>query len=325
MIKHLISAVFVMTLAVGAASAAPPEGKGGGKGGGGNNPPVEPFVPAIAYLQDGRKTRDLRLANRAGDQACLVLQTNTGSPKLRSFVFDAANKRLAYSLSEEGVYLTNWIDDPCEVGQPIEIRQLEAGDHPEFMDFSPQGGFVAWTEPDPNIEDAYTIVMHEIGGGNTTLALTGWRVGGLRFSPDFESSGELLFTGSAIDLSLGWGAYNSIFAYSTQTQAIRKVLDGASFYLDPFLTVTNPQAVGPAKVAFTDLDTKDLLQVRLSDGQVVETFPGYEAAYSCDNTELIHRGRGKGTKLFVYLTKADGSSSEFWSKSELRWFDWFCP
>ena len=315
--------------------AAPPEGKGGGKGGGGgDDPPAEPFMPSIAYLEEGRKSIDLKLANRAGDQACLVLRSESGA-RIRGFVYHAASKVLAYSIPNIGIQLATWVDDPCVVGAGTLIG---SGGDTSYMDFSPDGNLLAWTEPDPGYTGFGTsslVFVYDVGNGTLTqldLEQWGgdrpewgvygeWSTGSVRFSPDFSTTNELLFSGGPLDGSQG--AYNSLFAYNIdETEPPRKYYDGAGDGIDSVMSVTNPTGTAEARIAITQGPVR---QIAISDGSEGPTFDGYEPAYSCDNSELVHRFRTNGGKYEIRITSADGGSTETWSKGKLRFFDWFCP
>lgn len=335
----IILSTAALALAV-TVSAAPPEGKGGGKGGGGGDeePPAEPFAPAIAYFEDGRKYKDLRLANRAGDQACLVLRTAQGDDELRGFVYHARTKMLAYSRDNQGIYLASWGDDPCTVGDGTLIR---SGPNPEFMDFSPDGSLLTWAEGDPDYTgfgSANIVFIYEVATGVLTQfdlkqwggSRSDWGVNGewsasFRFTPDFATSNEVVVSGGPLDGSKG--AYVSLFKYNLdELAAPTLLLDGADIAFDAVVTITNPGGEGSARYAFTNNNTGDVLQVRLSDGGVVGSFKGYEPAFSCDNSEIIHQSSGgKGGKSAISITSADGSSSTVWSSGNYRFFDWFCP
>lgn len=346
-ITRVISFSGAMALAMGmAASAAPPVGKGGGKdkGGGGDDgsgdPPAETFVPEIAYFEEDRKGKDLKLANRAGDAACVVLQSSSGSPKLRGFEFHAPSKLLAYSIDDTGIFLASWSDDPCFVGGEIQIRAQVA---PESLDFSPDGKFLVWRE---NVDDwtglgtAAKIFIFDVTSPNsepTEVSLEAWGgerpewgVNGewgissqVRFSPDFATSNELIFAGASLDGR--FGEYDSLFAYNIDETTIpRKLLDGANVLFDWVLSVTNPSGQGAAKVAFTNNNTGEIIQIPINGG-LATTFSAYgEPEYSCDNFEIIHRS-GSGRKLNIEITGVDGTPIETWSKADLRFFDWFCP
>lgn len=343
------ASIFLSTAALAlavAVSAAPPEGKGGGNGGGGGDggedPPAETFVPAIAYFEDGRKNKDLRLANRAGDQSCLVMRTAQGADELRGFVYHAGSKTLAYSRDNLGIYLTTWGNNPCTVSDGTLIR---SGPNPEFMDFSPDGRLLTWSEGDPNYTgfgsanivfvyyvadvgeiSAGTLVQFDLkqwGGSQPEWGVNGEWSASFRFTPDFATSNEVVVSGAPLDGSQG--AYVSLFKYDLdETSAPTLLLDGADIAFDAVVTITNPGGDGSARYAFTNNNTGDVLQVRLSDGGVVGSFTGYEPAYSCDNSELIHRS-GSGRKVETRITSADGTSTETWSNGNLRFFDWFCP
>lgn len=331
-----------IALVLGAAvSAAPPEGKGGGKGGGNggdDEPPAEAFLPAIAYFEQSRKSKDLKLTNRAGDVACVVKQSGTSSAVLRGFVYDAANKMLAYSIGSRGIFLTTWDEDPCVVGDGTLIHSQAS---PEFMDFSPDGNYLVWRE---TVQDysgfgtASEIFFYDLSSGtvsNISLDAHGgsrpewgvngeWAVSNVQFSPDFDPSNEdspdeLIFRGAPLDGSLG--EYESLFSYNIDGQsAPRKFYDGGGDYIDIVMSVTNPTGGDEARIAITKGHVR---QIAISNGAEGPTFDGYEPAYSCDNSEIIHRsGTGKAD---IRITAADGSSTETWSKANLRFFDWFCP
>lgn len=318
--------------------AAPPEGKGGGRGGGGgDDPPAEPFAPSIAYFEESRKSKDLKLANRAGDQACLVVRSGSGSPKLQAFEYHAATKMLAYSIGNTGIFLASWGSDPCTIGEGTLIRGQVA---PGSMDFSPDGQYLVWREPDENYTGfgtAARIIIYDLSAGTTSeVSLKAW--GGVRpewgvngewglsqvhFSPDFATSNELIFVGGSLDGR--FGEYDSLFAYDIdETSVPRKLLDGASIGFDFVLSVTNPGGTGQAKVAFTNNNNGQVIQLPINGG-ATSSFAGYEPEYSCDNSELIHRKDASSRKNEIRITSADGSSTETWSKASLRFFDWFCP
>lgn len=344
---------FILTASLAGATVAAPggngKGKGGNDGGGGGDPPTADFVPRIAYFSEGRKAKDLRLSNRAGDQACLVMQSANGSPTLRGFSFDAANRKLAYSVGESGIYLTSWgAQGPCFVEsaanithESFRIRGFGEGVHPEVMDFSPLGKKLVWTEPN----QAYTgpgsehrILLYDLETKAVSeLPLIEWQISGIRFSPDFETSRELFFVGGPLDLSQG--AYASLFAVNIDDVVSAatdsdpasdpdtipdKIYDGINVSFDLFIGVTNPDGQGAAKVTFTDNNTKQIYQVPIGGGSIV-TFAGGEGTYSCDNTEIIHAFESSRSRRETRVTQADGSSSERWSRDELRWLDWLCP
>lgn len=319
-----------------AAFAAPPEGKGGGKGGGGGDsggdPPPETFVPAIAYFEEGRKSKDLKLANRSGDVACLVASTPTGSPKLRGFAYDAANKHLAYSVSETAIYVVGWDLDPCDVGTPIHTIPLSSGNHIETMDFSPNGNLLVWREEDYDYAGPATagiIHIYDLGTRSVReLPLRGWAAGEPRFSPDFARSNEVIFVGGGADGSLG--TYASLYAYKIDSGVSpgtnpRKLLDGAPYNFDHIYSVSNQGGIGDPSVVLGNHLTGELLKVSIDTGSVAAIADGNEPAYSCDNSELIYRYGTGGRRSEVRITSADGSSTEVWSKADLRFFDWFCP
>lgn len=332
--------VFLPSLAIVAlmtASAVSAQGKKNGNGGGGGGDPPDPvFTPAIAYLEVGRKSKDLKLSNRAGDAACLVVSTPLSGARLSGFEFHAAEKVLAYSIGGQGIFLASWDDDPCTITNVIPIR---AGVAPESMDFSPDGRHLVWretTEGYTGFGTAAQIFTYDRSSGLTSeVSLEDW--GGVRpewgvdrewglfqvhFSPDFENSNELIFVGGALDGSLG--VYQSLFAYDmSEGSPPRKLLDGSGLSFDYVMSVTNPGGQGEAKVAFTDNDTSNIVQLAINDGGST-VFSGYEPEYSCDNSEIIHR-TGSGRRTEVRITSTDGGASETWSKADLRFFDWFCP
>lgn len=335
---HILKFAFTTTcaLTIGfAALAAPPAGKGGSKGGGGEDPPPEPFSPAIAYFEQGRQSKDLKLANRNGDQACLVMRSQSGAPTLRGFVYHAASKVLAYSIDNSGIFLATWDTDPCLVGSGQLIRPSA---NPEFMDFSPDGKYLTWTEPVDGYSgfgSAAEIFIYNLesgtlsgvpldawGGTRPEWGVDGeWGIGPVLFSPDFLSSNELVFRGAPLDGSAG--EYDSLFAYNIDgTTAPRKFFDGAGGGIDVVMSVSNPQGAGDARVA---IRKGPIRQIAISDGSQGPSFDGYEPAYSCDNSELIHRTSPSSGKYQIQITSADGTSTETWSKANLRFFDWFCP
>lgn len=333
---HLLSAVILAACGAATLVAAPPEGKGGG----GEDPPAEPFVPAIAYFEELKTSKQLRLANRAGDQACMVLETPDGSPKLRGFTYHAATKRLAYSISETGIFVTSWNGDPCKVNAPARVRELSSGDHPEVMDFSPDGRYVAWTEPIHEYDgfgSAYLIYMydfdqnvffpvplHQWGGRKEEWGVDGeWATSGIRFSPDFATSNELIFIGAPLDGSAG--PYESIFAYDIGgSTPPRLVYDGANLSIEQFVSVTNPEGQGEARIILADRNSGELIQLGL-DGTEVRRFTGSEPAFSCDNTEILYKASAGKRRSGWYIAKVDASGAELWSSGSVRWFDWFCP
>ncbi|WP_265529620.1 hypothetical protein [Sphingomicrobium marinum] len=326
------------------APAAAQNGKGNGKGnGGGGSEPPAAFEPAIGYRYEGRGFTDIRLANRAGDQACTVLRFEDGGPRLRGFGLDAANMRLAYGLGNDAIYLATLTyvgENPCPVAleEDTELIGPTSSNSFDFIDFSPDGALATWTESDEDytgLGSSGIIAIYDLETGETThLTLEQWHneprpewgtngewaVGSIRFSPDFAATNEIIFSGAPLN---GYqGAYNSIWAYNINEMAApRKIYDGAGIWIDAIVTVTNPQGMGEHRVAFTDNDTGNMLQVRVSDGVPVETFPASEPAYSCDNSELIHNGGRRK----IYITSADGTSSQRWGGSGMRFFDWFCP
>lgn len=339
--KHYIFGAALLA-ACGAAAlvAAPPEGKGGGKGGGGGeDPPAEPFVPAIAYFDSTSTAKQLRLANRAGDQACMVVETPDGGPKLRGFTYHAASKQLAYSISETGIYVTSWGSDPCKVDAPTQVRALSGGDHPEVMDFSPDGRYVVWTEPiheytgfgspyliyiyDTQEATVFEVSLLQWGGVREEWGVDReWSVGGIRFSPDFATSNELIFVGGPLDGSQG--AYTSLFRYDISGNSPPlKIYDGAGMSFDQFISVTNPEGEGSHRVAFTDNETKILVQVTLAGDEVIR-FDAREPAYSCDNTEIIYQAFLRKNRNSWFIADVDGTNAERWSSAG-SWFDWFCP
>ncbi|MCT2560230.1 hypothetical protein N0B51_14700 [Tsuneonella sp. YG55] len=327
-----------------AAIAAPPAEKGGGKGGSGDPPAA--FEPAIGYKFSGRNYTDIRLANRAGDQACTVLRLPDGSPSLRGFVFDGANGRLAYGLEGDVIYLATLTYEASNPSCPVALAKntvaitpLTVAD-PETLDFSPRGDHLVWSEPNKaytGYGSAFDIVVFDIGAGEHTRiplekwgttnpdwgVTNEWVATSTRFSPDFDNSGEIIFSGAPLSGVLG--AYNSLFAVNVDGQTEpRLIVNGASMQVDAIVTVTSPGGSGAHKVAFTDNNTGKVRQHRISDGGLVASFSGDEPAYSCDNSELIHSAKGKGGKPSIYITAADGSSSETWSSGGPRFFDWFC-
>lgn len=337
---HIIATTMLCCIALGSTAilAAPPEGKGGGKGGGGGgggeDPPAQPFVPAIAYFQETRKSKDLRLANRAGDQACLVLQSASGEPKLRGFAYHAASNKLAYSTDGLGIRIATWGSDPCSVTSGPVIPQTG---NPEFMHFSPDGSLLAWSEGDPDYTgfgSAYIIVIYDLSSGARTefdLKQWGgtrpewgvdgeWSAGNVHFSPDFDSSNEIVFSGGPLDGSQG--AYNSLFVFNLDgSSAPQKFYDGAGG-MDSIMSVTRPSGAGVARMAISQ---GEIRQIVIDDGSQGPSFDGTEPSYSCDNSEIIHRfATGKWNKYEIRITSSDGSSTETWSKANLRFFDWFC-
>nr|WP_298895367.1 hypothetical protein [uncultured Altererythrobacter sp.] len=330
-----LTAISLATILAISASAAPPEGKGGGKGGGNNggeDPPTDPFVPAIAYFEEGRKSKNLKLANRAGDQACMI----SDQQGLRGFEYHASSKVLAYSVSGIGVFLTSWGDDPCTVGNGTLIRNQAA---PENLDFSPYGRYLVWREP---VEDysgfgtAARIMLYDLSDGSVSevsLEAWGgvrpewgvngeWGVSNIRFSPDFATTNEIIFVGGSLDGR--FGEYDSLYTYSIDgANAPKKLLDGASISFDFVFSVTSPAGSGVSKVAFRNNNNGQVVQLPINGG-AASSFAGYEPDYSCDNSELIHRKDASSRKNEVRITSADGGSTETWSKASLRFFDWFC-
>lgn len=338
--KVLSSVAIALTMGV-AVSAAPPEGKGGGKdkggGDGGGDPPAL-FVPAIAYFEEGRKSKDLKVANRAGDQACLVLSSSSGSPKLRGFEFDPSSSLLAYSIDNTGVFLASWGGDPCTIGQGTLIRSQVA---PENLDFSPDGRYLVWREPvddwtgfgsaakifiyDVTAPDSEPteVSLEDWGGPRPEWGVNGeWSVSNVRFSPDFVATNELIFVGGSLDGR--FGEYASLFAYNiNENYEPRKLLDGSNISFDYVFGVTHPNGAGDAKVAILNNNNGRILQVPINGG-TASSFVGGEPEYGCDNAELIHRTQS-GRKFEIRITSADGSASELWSRADLRFFDWLCP
>lgn len=334
--KGIFVTLFVTANLAGAAFALAQgngngNGKGNGGGGGGDEEPPAAFEPAIAYFDDGRKYKDIRLANRAGDQACLVLRSNQGQQELRGFSFDAANSQLAYSIDETGIYIASWSDNPCEITGSTEIHPLSAGNFPEFLDFSPSGQFLTWTAYDnPNIGDVRIWIYDASTGISRDLPLSGWVILGLRFSPEFPDSGELFFVGG--DSSSPAGTQFSLFAYDVNAPVAsgsnpRLVFDAtpSGSSLDSFLAVTNPVGSEAPRVAVSQ--NGEIQQLDLS-GQAVpdaEGIPGSEPVYSCDNTELVHNYQESWSRRETRITPANGGAYERWSRDELRWLDWICP
>ncbi|WP_271079289.1 hypothetical protein [Aurantiacibacter sp. MUD61] len=346
-----ITTTLAIVIAASAATAQSGNGRGngGGSGGGGNEEPPSAFVPAIAYFDQGRKYKDIRIANVAGDQACLVLRTGDGQRNLRGFDFDAANNRLAYSIDETGIFVTTWedADGPCNVASAgnvtdpaSRVRVLGAGDYPEVLDWSPDGRFLLWTEPDQEytglgssthvmIYDTVTeqvslLPLESWGGTRLAWGVDGdWGVGGIRFSPDFATTNEVVFVGASLDGSRG--EYNSLFAFDIAgTSAPRLLYDGASTTFDLFINVTNPQGAAPSRVVFENVDRGELVQLPLVNGNTTR-WTGGEAEYSCDNARLVHQVAGRRGRASTYITSADGSGSTLFSSDGLRWLDWLCP
>lgn len=331
LVSKVFSATAVILAAGFAASAAPPEGKGGGKGGGkGEDPPAETFVPAIAYFEESRKSKDLKLANRAGDAACLIVRSNDGEPKLRGFAYHAASNTLAYSKGGSGIYLASWGEDPCAIGSGALIPDTGS---PEFLDFSPLGGKLIWRETHPDytgsgtVGTASQIFVYDLSSAQVQeLPLDLWAVGGVRFSPEFESTGEIVFRGGPLDGSEG--LYDSLFVYDIDAPVSagsnpRKIVDGAGDYIDIVLSASSPGGGGEASVAYVQ---GTIHQVRISDGtQAGPSIAGYEPAYSCDNSEIIYRYPASARRYEVRISSSDGNSTETWTKADLRFFEWFCP
>ncbi|MBY6014377.1 hypothetical protein KUV75_05620 [Qipengyuania gaetbuli] len=339
--KHYILGAAVLA-ACGAAAlvAAPPEGKGGGNGGGGGeDPPAEPFAPAIAYFDSTKTAKQLRLANRAGDQACMVVETPNGGPTLRGFTYHAASKRLAYSIGETGIYVTSWGSDPCKVDTPTRVRTLSGGDHPEVMDFSPDGRYVIWTEPiheytgfgspyliyiyDFDQDVFFPVPLDQWGGEKVDWGVDGeWGTSGIRFSPDFATSNEVIFIGAPLDGSAG--LYDSVFAYDISGDTPpRLIYDGENLSIEQFVSVTNPEGQGEAQIVLADRNSGELIQLTL-DGTEVRRFGGSEPAYSCDNSEILYQYSAGKRRNSWFIASVDGTNAELWSTSG-RYFDWFCP
>lgn len=342
-----IAIAAILCLSLFSAPAAAQNGKGNGRGnGGGNDGPPAAFEPAVAYQYSGKNYTDIRLANRAGDQACTVLRVDSGEPNLRGFELDAANMRLAYGLGGNAIFLATLTyvgEDPCPVAlaENTELIGPTSSANPEDLDFSPGGALLAWVENNEDYTGLGTstiIVIYDLETREATpVSLEQWyneprpewgtngewATGSIRFSPDFETTNEIIFSGGPLNGSQG--AYNSIWAYNiNELTAPRKIYDGGGISIDSVVTVTNPQGLGDHRVAFTDNNTGNTLQVRVSDGFVVDSFLAYEPAYSCDNSELIHGASGRGRKTNVYITSVDGTSSERWGGSDMRFFNWFC-
>lgn len=326
MLSKRLAISFVAAIGLAGAALAAPGGNGNGKGNGGNDgggdDPSTTVEPAIAYFVRGRDYKDIRLANRAGDEACLVLRNNA----LRGFAFHGASNQLAYSLDDTGIYIASWTDDPCDIGSATEVRPLVEGNYPEYLDFSPDGQFLAWTEY--NAPDIYDIKIwiHDADGGARPLPLSGWTILGIRFSPNFSQSGEIFFVGG--DNSSPAGTQWSLFAYNINDPGSypRTVYDATPLgsSLDGFVGVTNPIGNQSARVAVS-IDG-EIRQLSLG-GQPVQgtlAIPGFEPVYSCDNTEMVHVYRGDRRKRETRITSVDGSTFEQWSRDELRWLDWFC-
>lgn len=327
-LRLLPTATIALAMAF-AASAAPPEGKGGGKGNGGGDgggdPPAE-FVPAIAYKVETNKYEDIRLSNVEGDQSCLVLRVNkdNAAGRLRGFAFSGSKKRLAYGLNND-LYLATWGDDPCAVqtsatplvaGLPTYSSRADVSN----IDFSPDGSKLVWALNSETDDGTRDIVVLDIDAGNAPMRIeTGFNVFDPNFSPNFETSREVFFTG---DNGLGTRV---VGGYNLDTGATRTVVP-SSGNLDSAMAVSNPDPSGFVRIAVRDNDS-GWLQQHDEQGTLAEALISARdanLAYSCDNSLILYRFSVNWRNVDVYIGSREGTSAQIWSSEDLRDPEWLC-
>lgn len=137
-------------------------------------PTTANFQPEIIYSYASGNYTDLRLANRAGDQAILVHRSTTGLG-----LFDASIEgpnRIAYR-EGLGLFVRTWSSNPVTVSAPQPIYSGPGS--PEGVDFSPDGGELAFATLGTNSQ----IFIYNFAQGELTSVLNSYSVILVRWDP----------------------------------------------------------------------------------------------------------------------------------------------